>query len=99
MRDIIIRGIIRDADFGRVDMPTKAQELFGDYATSDKDIFSPTKNSYIINCQSQRNFVADPCVYVTFGECACGRCIAELRDQVLDPLVKIKKYKVLNSLL
>lgn len=74
MRDIIIRGIIRDADFGRVDLPTKIKELFGDYATSHKDIFSQMKNSFLLNCKVQRNFVAEKCVFVLYGECACGEC-------------------------
>ena len=82
MRDIIIRGIIRDADFGRVDLPTKIKELFGDYATSNKDIFSQIKSSFRINCQSQRNFVAESCVFVTFGECACDRCIAIEQEEI-----------------
>ena len=76
MRDIIIRCIIRDADDRPVpvDLLSKIQELFGDYATSHKDIFSQLKNSFYFNCRQQRNFVPEVCVFVLNGECACGGC-------------------------
>ena len=74
MRDIIIRCIIRDADYGPVDLHSKIKELFGDYATSDKDLFSQLKNCFHLNCRKQRNFVPEVCVFVLNGECACGEC-------------------------
>ena len=45
MRDIITRGIIRVADFCKVDLGAKVQELFGDYAISNVDALSQVKNS------------------------------------------------------
>jgi len=85
MRDIITRSIIRDVGFGRVDLISKVEELFGEYATRNVSIFSQIVNSYVKQLEDfktyqQRHLVADiaeeNCNFVMFGECACGRCPA-----------------------
>ena len=76
MRDIIARCIIRDADFGRVDLLSKVQEIFGDYGIRNVNLFSQLKKCYIDNCKERRlGWLRDSdCVFVTFDQCACGRC-------------------------
>ena len=80
MRDIITRGIIRDADFGKVDLRAKVQALFGDYEMRNVDALSQIKNSYVKNVDALSQIKISYVKNRTFNEC-CAAAIAWHTDK------------------